>query len=564
MSFYYIITGLSIILIPLSVTGSQSLMALSIITGILLGLRRSIQNRRSGLRSVSQPDNSSNQAGLRKWLAPGSEASIETWVFYSGWFLFAWLLLVYGIRSAQFYISGNSLYNPAPYHNELTDFFLYLFAFLAAIPMLSRPLKGRSEKELLLTYNRIYLVLTVFSVLVILSGLGAVFSEVRLSKLFTGHGTDFHAGNRPQFVFRTLGELTLYRPIGFMNTRLSYAGLLIFALPVLLNRFLESLQCMFWRNRTSAASKVDNDGDTHGTIGHENTASANRLKRSSSDGIFQGSPLQQWTSLLIWAGLWASGLILLAMNGSRSGQIGVLVSQILLLLYFGRKPIKKILEPVQRYLVPMAMVGLILASGLYLYLLDSGTTRHTDFMRPLIWKGSFSIFLEHPMLGVGPGNFTDWFHRWASDFYLEYPRTMYFLEITPDSHAHNDLLHLLALGGLPGGILFLLLVGGCFRALSGAMSEKEGGLPLEAQSPASGSDSSISDSGIIEGLKISSNARLRNLEVSLRAALPGFFVAGLSQCYFQDDEVVVVFWSFLFAAGALQFVRRALAQMDPG
>ena len=126
----------------------------------------------------------------------------ETWVFYSGWFLFAWLLLVYGIRSAQFYISGNSLYNPAPYHNELTDFFLYLFAFLAAIPMLSRPLKGRSEKELLLIYNRIYLVLTVFSVLVILSGLGAVFSEVRLSKLFTGHGTDFHAGNRKSGALR--------------------------------------------------------------------------------------------------------------------------------------------------------------------------------------------------------------------------------------------------------------------------------------------------------------------------------------------------------------------------
>lgn len=512
MRFYFFITGLAMVIVPLSVTGSQSLMALSIVTGVGLQLHKQIKRL---LKSHSSADHDR--------LAPGFHSRTGTligkWPLYSGWILFAWLLLIYGIRSLQYLISGNPLFHPAPYHNELTDFFLFLFAFLAAVPLLAGSAL-RQEKNSQSTFRWLYLVLTVFAVLVVLSGLGAVFSEVRLSKLFTGHGSEFSASNRPQFVFRTVGELVLYRPIGFMNTRLSYAGILIFALAVLLHRFHESALTL--RSPQSAGEESMEIKEKHN--------SGNRAS------------LRKWALLLTWAGLWFTGVILLLMNGSRSGQIGALISQLCILAFFSRNLWSPLLPKKKSLWATLAAVlVLVMGSGLYIYLLDSGTHRHTDFMRPLIWKGSYSLFAEHPLLGVGPGNFTDWFHRWVSEFYLEHPRTMYFLEITPDSHAHNDLLHLLTLGGLPAGILFLTLILYSVQSLFDTMSR---GWHRTARSR--------TKENKIEGFE---DYRFIDLEMALRSTLPGFFVAGLSQCYFQDDEVVVVFWVFLLSALVLKALR---------
>ncbi|MBU43147.1 MAG: hypothetical protein CMN76_08020 [Spirochaetaceae bacterium] len=553
MKAYAFITAAAVVIIPLSVTGSQSLMALSLILGMFLWIRRPGQPLTTGLPLAER-------------------LPALNWFSVTGWSLFAWLLIVYGIRSAQYYLFDHPLYNPSPYHNELTDFFLFLFGFLAFRHLLhsfvdkgSGPPRetgmpiAKTEQIL----KGITLTLSVFAVITVITGGMAVFSEVRLSKLFTGHGADFHAGNRPQFLFRQMGDLSLFRPIGFMNTRLSYAGILLFSQVILVHNFLESLR---FGNRSS----------------------------SRETGLLERRP-GPLLSTLFWAVLSGLGLVVSLMNGSRSGQIGILLALGLLLSYrflawrlhskarriagsdgspginlndgsIHRSASKQdasgdtqqslpkqntIEQTITAHLAQgtgkrkiLVLLGLLLIAGtswLYLHMLQSGTHRHTDFMRPLIWHGSFSIFLEHPLLGIGPGNFTDWFHEWARSFYAEHPRTMYFLEITPDSHAHNDLLHLMVLGGVPAGLLFFGLI---FHAVRSLLEAMRNGIVSRGASEIREARGTIQASNLL------------NLEVAIRTSLPGFLVAGLSQCYFQDDEVVVVFWVFLFAAEALKKLQR--------
>ena len=76
-------------------------------------------------------------------------------------------------------------------------------------------------------------------------------------------------------------------------------------------------------------------------------------------------------------------------------------------------------------------------------------------------------------------------------------------------HAHNDLLHFSAVGGISAGLAFLFLCAS-----------------IAAQLP-------------LTGLVVEQWRRA----APLLAALLGVFLAGLAQCYMLDDENVVVFWS---------------------
>lgn len=570
MRTYFAITAAAVALVPLSVSASQTLMALSLIFSMAL-VASNWRRNTNGPMVVAGPEQSF------KWGPPVWKRIQRNPAAAASWFLFFYLALVYAIRSLQYLLdTSNVIFQPRPFHNELTDFFLFLFAWLAFLhsqqyrnsPAASsagqkapnapsrtdgapedlqatatgQDLSPRSlpnansearKKEHIYTW--ILNALTVFALLTVLSGLLAMFTEVRLSKLFTGHGHEFSATNRPQFVFRSFGDFTLYRPIGFMNTRLSYAGILLFSFAILLHRSLISLKV---------------------TLLHPSLATLGRT--------------------LLWIFFCGIGILALLMNGSRSGQIGSTITIVLILLYHGRAlgtalsaNARKRLQG-RRATVSIWMVAFVLAliafGVLYVVGLQSGTHRHTDYMRPVIWKGALALFQESPLLGVGPGNYPDAFHRWAQQFYLDHPRTMYFLEITPDSHAHNDLLHLLALGGLPAGMAFLALILFSLHSLASLwdLSGKTAATYLRSSMQSSAYAHPVPDrrddpddpGNIVKrSTTPMDSVAILDLEWALRSALPGFFVAGLSQCYFQDDEVVVVFWAFLFAAEILKRLR---------
>lgn len=69
--------------------------------------------------------------------------------------------------------------------------------------------------------------------------------------------------------------------------------------------------------------------------------------------------------------------------------------------------------------------------------------------RLLVWQGAIKIFRDHPVTGVGPGNF--------QDVYLD-------RYIVPEAterlgHAHNNFLHILAENGLVGMVGFIVMFG---------------------------------------------------------------------------------------------------------
>lgn len=109
--------------------------------------------------------------------------------------------------------------------------------------------------------------------------------------------------------------------------------------------------------------------------------------------------------------------------------------------------------------VAMAVGGVFLMRGAPLLLLPGllalprlFATR-SDTARLEVWETAWRIFLEHPWLGYGPGNFQLAFRRYVSWDFVEIMGNATAVQ----SHAHSDLLHALATMGVLGGAAYLLL-----------------------------------------------------------------------------------------------------------
>ena len=66
-------------------------------------------------------------------------------------------------------------------------------------------------------------------------------------------------------------------------------------------------------------------------------------------------------------------------------------------------------------------------------------------IRTLIWSTSFRIFLDHPLVGIGFGNFNQFYEH-----YLKIPSQIF-------GHAHNDFLNVAVNAGIIGFIPFVWL-----------------------------------------------------------------------------------------------------------
>jgi O-antigen ligase len=156
----------------------------------------------------------------------------------------------------------------------------------------------------------------------------------------------------------------------------------------------------------------------------------------------------------------------------------------------------------------------------------TGEEKHTDYHRSFLWQGTLDIIEENPVIGVGPGAWNDAIDATVLGYSQEHPRLWYAYEIIQRGHAHNDLMHLVAIAGPLCGLVFLCFIGlYIYRAL--------------------GPSSSL------------------EYEFWKWGPLVVFF-GGLYQCYFQDDEVLLPFWLLVGLAlrGYLNASRDATAQAD--
>jgi O-antigen ligase len=81
------------------------------------------------------------------------------------------------------------------------------------------------------------------------------------------------------------------------------------------------------------------------------------------------------------------------------------------------------------------------------------------------WQAGWYMFLDHPWLGVGAGNYAEAYATYFIGSWRE-----------PLGHAHNYYLNILAELGILGGGVLLLLLGLTFRELGGALVRSEGQL----------------------------------------------------------------------------------------
>ena len=206
------------------------------------------------------------------------------------------------------------------------------------------------------------------------------------------------------------------------------------------------------------------------------------------------------------------GGTILILNNGRSAIIGFIFSLIVGLYYYSRNYWKR---RVLKFIYPSLFIFIFLLSVVILsprlgerfeYLLDSlsGKSKVTDYQRYFLWQASLDVISDNPVIGVGPGNFRNAVDEKILQYSEETPSLWYAYSVIQRGHAHNDLVHLQAVAGI--GAVFLYLLFFYF-------------LIYNLLKP----DRSIQNSWFLWGVLV---------------LLP----AGLFQCYFQDDEVLLPFW----------------------
>ena len=220
--------------------------------------------------------------------------------------------------------------------------------------------------------------------------------------------------------------------------------------------------------------------------------------------------------------------VIVLLNNARSSMLGALVSILIGFLdllfiqkYFSFKNTLKLLT------VPFIVISIFIT---LLYFNETttktiapllGQEKHTDSGRTFIWSSTYPLIQENPFLGVGPGNYGKEIELARKSLSEKYQNLLFFFEVTQRGHAHNDFLHIAAIAGLPAMILYILL-------------------------------------GAVIAYYLLQHKQSRTDGI-LFYGLVGFFFAGLFQCYFQDDEVVIVFW-YLLGFFHLQLQNKSLSE----
>ncbi|PJZ44779.1 O-antigen ligase family protein [Leptospira brenneri] len=206
--------------------------------------------------------------------------------------------------------------------------------------------------------------------------------------------------------------------------------------------------------------------------------------------------------------------IVFLFNNARSSLLGALVSTIFgiyILVFIDKDISKKMLKRIGIFI--LVIVVLIFTgyktTNAVKRVVDPlfGGEKHTDSGRTFIWDSTFPLIEKNLIFGIGSGNYQKEIEISRKEKEKENKELGFFYEVTQRGHAHNDYFHLTAIFGGPQGILYLVLFATILYTLLA------GNVPKKIR--------------------------------FMTYGLVGFFFSGLLQCYFQDDEVLIVFYFLL-------------------
>ncbi|MCE9599580.1 MAG: O-antigen ligase family protein [Spirochaetia bacterium] len=301
-----------------------------------------------------------------------------------------------------------------------------------------------------------------------------MFSKWRLNNLpwHMMYGWEANAAHRYQhhagtFFAGTPLMFHIYIPVGLLHSHLAFGALIMFIFPVLMFRLLDPIV-------------------------------------ESPRNILKPETLKAGLALLIAS-------IIFLINNARSAMIGTVFAMGLGLYLYARHYWK---AKSIRVAIPIAL-GLIafltlvvfaehLHERLYSLIISlTGQEKHTDYQRILLWNSTFSLIQNNWLFGVGPGHFQSSIEAVLLQVSQANPALWYANETLQRGHAHSDLLHFVAIAGIPCLMAYLT-----FFALLIHRVVKQSERSFEAW----------------------------------KVGAAGLLVAGLYQCYFLDDAVMLPFW----------------------
>lgn len=151
---------------------------------------------------------------------------------------------------------------------------------------------------------------------------------------------------------------------------------------------------------------------------------------------------------IVAGALFLLGFTALIINGTRGAWVALAPIFIFLILYYGLQN-KKLLAICLIFLVVAG--GILSTSKNFTYRLRT-TIKHTDTStreRYAIWESAFNMFKDHPLLGVGLGQYKE---NYQKKYILKKAK---YKKLT---HAHNNVMQMLAENGIVGCVGFLTLV----------------------------------------------------------------------------------------------------------
>lgn len=191
------------------------------------------------------------------------------------------------------------------------------------------------------------------------------------------------------------------------------------------------------------------------------------------------------------------------LTGSRIAPFAIVAGWFVAFTSLGRRAV--LLTAVATLLFAGFVLALPTTSARFGQDLKDAVTPTYGGSRPFIWKQTMAIVAEYPVVGVGPGHFRENYVRHAGEVY----------DIWKFDHAHNDVLNLAAVAGIPGAGLYLIIWFSFVRMTLAAYRSVPGGNRLKF--------------GLLIGL----------------AASAAYFTCSLTESTFADEEVrqtLFLFW----------------------
>jgi len=197
---------------------------------------------------------------------------------------------------------------------------------------------------------------------------------------------------------------------------------------------------------------------------------------------------------------------------SRGPIAALIVGIIILLIWIGRRHYKIILP-----LIAAFIVIVILATPGILSKFSSGFQMEwegkSETSRMSIWRTAVNMTADHPIIGVGPGNFAEQYINYRDEF-----------SDRAFTHAHNDILNVAAVAGIPASIFYLSFWIAIIIRMTTALRIK------------------------------SDDNKIRSIIVGTLTASIVFFMASMFESGFADEEVrlfLMAIWGLFLASEKL-------------